>query len=186
MSRVDKEKFPHLLFELWKSFLPEYLTTGFRQTGIYPFSREAIPASKLQTSSFLVERPLEGTEEEPTSAEPGLPGETHVQRSIRRYFGEIFQPSDNEKEREGRTAGRDVLPVRPGEILTSEEFIQRVQQEQQTKKRPRAKKGERGSKRRRTKTSSSSGKNNCTECGRRYEDDTQRERVLGWLRQRRM
>ena len=68
---VMKESFPGLISQLWdQSFLPAHLQGGFRKAGLCPFSRNAIPLSRLSKSLPFASSVANPGPESESSAQP--------------------------------------------------------------------------------------------------------------------
>ena len=128
-AKVDRLIFPTLLRRMWERvLLPEHLIGGFRGTGIHPFNREAISASKLKPSSALV----------PQSEVVSTTSDTPVTTKVLQFFGNLFEEKNNAREilgKRGRT-----LPRHYGEALTQDEVAERIREEQEMKKRKKEEK----------------------------------------------
>ena len=133
---------------MWdRSLKPEHFKAGFRATGLYPFSREAIPASKLSTSLPF----RSGTDTNPNSADNECEGGketigevtvtakltcaecdrnmTPMKLHVVAYLTKHIQAKPKPRSRDNRK----VKPTVYGEVLTSDEIVERLEQEEKEK-----------------------------------------------------
>jgi hypothetical protein len=183
-ARVDKSTFPHLVAELWKKLLPEYLVSGFHEAGIYPLTSEAIPPYKLQPSiPFQQQQQQTGT----TQMLPG-PYQSPLQCKIRSFFAQIFAPKEGHQGEREKSKERRLLPSRSGEVLTADDFVEKLKKKAAEKHKRQAKHqaGQPKAKHRRTGNDhvSSSDCNEedsfCSGCGSSYYIDNEEEKA-GWI-----
>ena len=131
-----------LIKQLWeKSLKPEHFVGGFRATGLFPLSREAISNSKLATSiPFQQSKETEHTE--CTVSLPQLtctdckrcvtPVKLHVVAYITRQIQAKPKPRS--------TDNRRVKPTVYGEVLTSDEVVERLEEKEREKTKKAAEK----------------------------------------------
>ena len=150
---IGKEEFPQLLHKLWeRSFKPQHLQGGFRETGLFPLSYSAIPTWKLAPAL-----PFQGM----TMTYVNVT-ETPIRKEIRKCFIDAIKP---EKEKVPQKRQRVKL-IHNGEALTSDEVLERLEEE---KRQKATKKGQ-------SRTSSRGRKkileneNHCQLCGKEFED----------------
>ena len=137
---VTKEDFPGLIARLWEqSFKPAHLQGGFRKTGLCPFNRDAIPASKLTKSlPFQSQQATETSTSPPTIEITGTctieaVSSTPIRVHLRGYFTKIL-----EKKREKSAKRGDKCKARLqfyGEALSLDEVTERYEQAQAEKRR---------------------------------------------------
>ncbi len=185
-SNVTKDEFPGLIKELWeKSIKPEHLRGGFKSAGLAPFNPGVISPHRLSPSLVSSGAP---SPESPT-ASPEPPGvhmtavgslriagsETPIRVELRAFFVQALKPA----EKKGPRRRRRVELSDYGEVLTSDEVLEQLEQaeaEKQKKKEAAASKKKTGrkSKKASKKSSQSSQESDsyyCTKCHLEYTDD---------------
>ena len=144
-ANVTKDIFPSLLKELWeKSIKPEHLRGGFKSAGLAPFNPDAISQDRLSPS--LVTSSGTPPEMSPQS-QPTTPplrsvtfngvgtlhvGGTPIRVELRAYFVKALQPAD---KRLGERRRRRVELSDHGEVLTSDQVLERLEQAEAEKAR---------------------------------------------------
>ena len=141
------------------SFQPAHLKSGFRGSGLYPLSREAIHPSKLAPSVPFLHAPQPP---QTSHTEPGQGDKlaatttvelscvkcgnamTPVQLHVVAYFSHHLQG----KKSQGQRNKKRVKPRFYGEALTSDDIFRRIEEEEsekieQQKKKKQKQKGER-------------------------------------------
>ena len=148
-TNVTKDVFPSLLKELWdKSIKPEHLRGGFKLAGLAPFNPDVISRDRLSPSLVTGS----GTPPDPPeSSRPTTPpprsvmfrgvgtvhvGETPIRVELRAYFVKVLQPAD----KRGAQRRRRVELNDHGEVLTSDQVLERLEQAEAEKARKVAKK----------------------------------------------
>ena len=117
---VTKECFPSLIKQLWEQSLnEEHLQGGFRAAGLYPFNPQAVKLSQLAPS--LSDTPVETVASRSTSSETPIRVELRVE--LRGYFRELLKPSDQQKPQKRRRVQLQCT----GEVLTSDEVLERLE-----------------------------------------------------------
>ena len=162
-TNVTKEHFPELIKQLYDAtFTAEHLQSAFRAAGLVPFNpqvhseRPSQIAPSLPTSSSTAE---------------GLMPETPLRKELREYFRDALKPTEGAAQRQKR---RMVKVNTVGEVLTSDEVIERLEQadaERAAKKKTK-KKGRTTEKATAQQESESSDPDKvyCGSCGQLYTD----------------
>ena len=151
-SNFGKEEFPRLLYQLWdRSFKAEHLQGGFRETGLFPLNYGAIPSWKLAPAM-----PFQGV-----SSTYQAVVETPLRKELRKCFIEAIKP-DKEKQVKRR---QRVNPIHCGEALTSDEVIERLEEQEANKKK--SKSSTQGTKNKKRKIKD---ENHCQLCGAEFQD----------------
>ena len=132
---------------------------GFRECGLYPLNRSAIPSWKLSPAIPFQQ------ETTPTRDYRVTITETPVRTELRSYFATFIQPKQTEKQKARR---RRIKTNNYGEALTNDEAFERLQEQDRqkstrkkkaTKKQPSAK-----------KTTIPKDEEHCQICGDEFED----------------
>ena len=189
-ANITKERFPELIKDLWsRSLTPEHLISGFRAVGLAPFDPSAVKAGQLAPSlhtctsatgsSGSVQEPFEGTF---TASMTFHTSETPICTELRGYFCEVLKPAPGYQKTQRR---RRVELSCTGEVLTSDEVLERLEKavaDREAKKRVKGKTTKRAqtsqsalSSRRggstHTTQSATEDKVNCESCGQAYTVD---------------
>ena len=148
-SNVDKEVFPTLLAQLWsRSFTKQHLQSGFKATGLFPLDRDAIPESRLAVSSIYQQSTPEDPVSPPHRARTLHPSPTpELHLHLKAHFTVILQEKKPSKSKRRRCELRVY-----GEALTSDEVLQRIEENEAQKAEKR-----RGKRRRRKEEEEVSG-----------------------------
>ena len=149
---IGKEEFPQLLHKLWKtSFKPQHLQGGFRETGLFPLSYSAIPTWKLAPAL-----PFQGMTTTYVN-ETGTP----IRKEIRKCFDAIKPEKEKVPQKRQR-----VKLIHNGEALTSDEVLERLEEEkrQKVEKKGQSRTSSRGRKK------IPEDENHCQLCGKEFED----------------
>ena len=114
-----------------QSFKREHYKGGFRVAGLSPFSRDAIPTSKLAASIPFQEPEVDPSNEftphqEATTCNKCGCQVTTVELTVAAYFSKYLQCQNKPRQRDYRR----VKPVAYGEVLTRDEVVQRLEQEE--------------------------------------------------------
>jgi hypothetical protein len=189
-ANVNKEIFPHLLSELWEtSFTPQHCKGGFRGAGLVPFSPEHVLA-KLSPSS----EPSNSSNDERggrrkvacSSCGHDVATTPIIKTHIVSYFAGILEVR---KDRP-KIGARNHLKVRvEGEAITSDEFLELLQEQRDKKESEKAKKGKRNRATQRRKATTEDteppedthdvDENTCQVCGIHFDDDDHQEAWIG-------
>lgn len=87
-SNIGKEEFPSLLYQLWdRSFKPQHLQGGFKETGLFPFKYSAIPSWKLAPAM-----PFQGI-----SSTYHTVVETPIRKELQKCFIEAIRPKQEKQ-----------------------------------------------------------------------------------------
>ena len=180
-----KEVFPSLIKELWdESVTPQHLQGGFKSAGLAPFDPSAVKASRLSPSLVTAIRispqspaiQLHGVETLRVGAM-----ETPIRVELRAFFVQELRPPDGVQKvrRRCRVELSDL-----GEVLTSDEVVERLElaeaekakkkaEKEKTKaaRKGKGKKGKKGT----TASSEVSGEHidetTCSKCGQVYTEE---------------
>lgn len=170
-ANITKEEFPRLVKELWSaSFTAKQLEGGFKESGLYPVSFDAIPSWK-----YAPALPLQtGPEAKPSGPEKGkegqVTGETPLRTELRKCFVEALRPT---KSGTKTTTRRKIQQIHYGEALTTDETLERLKNEEKEKKTKKARgKGSRNAKKTKKKDKDViEDEKHCQICGALFEED---------------
>ena len=134
---------------LWdRALKTEHFVAGFRASGLYPISKDAIPQRKLAPSiPFEPSRPDTSADPPPTSTGASVlseikctscgneltPVRLHVTAYITKYLQSKQKPAAPKENRR-------IKPTVYGEVLTSEEIVERLEAEEREKEEKKAEK----------------------------------------------
>ena len=130
------QHFPELIKQLWESsFTPEHLQSAFRAAGLVPFNPHVKKAAQLAPS-------LPTIEDAPSLSIPSTctsQRETPLRLELRGYFLAALKVDDKSLVTQKR---RKVKLTFTGEVLTSDEVLERLQEQatERAKKRSRRQK----------------------------------------------
>ena len=144
-ANITKEHFPELIKELWKKLLtPEHLKSGFLTVGLAPFDPSTVKSRQLAPSvhASAISEPVTQTVEGTFTASLTLhTSETPIRRELRVYFCEVLKPAAGCQKTQRR---RRVELSCTGEVLTSDEVLERIEKadaDREARKRGKGKKG---------------------------------------------
>ena len=139
-ANISKQSFPELIAELYElSFTAEHLKGGFRAAGLVPFNphiHRSRPARFAPSLPTINEGDFERTHTTPAT-------ETPLRTELRVYFSKVLKPADQGPRQRRRKINVHCV----GEVLTSDEVLERLEQadaEKASKKKGRKKKSTRG------------------------------------------
>lgn len=125
-ATIGKEEIPKLVAQLWdRSFKPQHLQGGFRETGLFPVNSAAIPSWKLAPAL-----PLQSST--PTRQRPQTVPETPLRTELRKCFLDAIKPTEAAKRPQRR---KQVHTIHQGEALTSDEVLERIREEEEEKRK---------------------------------------------------
>ena len=175
-TNITKERFPSLIQQLWgRSITAEHLQGGFRAVGLVPFSPSAVKPSQLAPSLVAERRSRQAIEGEFTATLTLRHCETPIRAELRGYFREVLKPNDGQQIAKRR---RRVELSCTGEVLTSDEVVERIERadaERAAKKKSGGRKGKNTSKSRGESTKTATQRQDadevcCEKCGQVYTD----------------
>ena len=156
-TAVTKQEFPSLISKLWdRSFCPDHLVSGFRKTGIYPLSREAISSSKLMkalpfsgdsSSSDCSDLEQSSHTEQARSSDHTVTVKLHgtctvdssitpIRLELKGYFSNLLQ----KKQAHKAVDKQKVKPKFYGEAVTLDKVYDRLVDEEEAKKKEKEEK----------------------------------------------
>ena len=140
-SNITKERFPALIKQLWeRAITPEHLRAGFRAAGLMPFNPKAVKPAQLAPYHATAIPSVLPTGE--FTAMLTINGETPLRAELRGYFREVLKPSEQNKTQRRRRIELSCT----GEVLTSDEVLERIEQEDVEKAAKKAEKRTKSSK----------------------------------------
>lgn len=136
-ENITKNTFPGLLKELWDiSVMPEHLRGGFKALGLAPFNSSAVNVTRL--SPALVTDSQDSPAEFHGSGILTLaPAQTPIRVELRAFFVDVLRPAAGNKKVRRR---RRVELSDFGEVLTSDEVLERLEQTEAEKRKKKAEK----------------------------------------------
>ena len=184
-ANVTKEIFPHLISQLWeRSFTSAHLKAAFKAAGLAPLNPKAIKPGQLSPALVQPSPSHTPRAENPDITFQGTASlaatQTPIRVELRVYFVRALKPSDEGKTTRRR---RRVELSDFGEVLTSDEVLQRLQEaeEQKARKAEEQKARKAAAKKARAKKSSTKQKTStstcsddtatCGKCGQIYTED---------------
>ena len=165
-ANITKERFPGLIKELWRrSLTPDHLISGFQAVGLVPFDPSAIKPPQLAPSLHTSATGSSGSDKQHfegtfTASMTLHTSETPIRTELRGYFCEVLKPAPGCQKTQRR---RRVELSCTGEILTSDEVIERIERavvDREAKKRGKGK----GTKRVQTSKSTMSSRRGASTC----------------------
>ena len=139
---ITKERFPGLVKQLWmRSITQEHLRAAFRAVGLVPFNPLAVKPEHVAPSLDSVDSEATPLQGEFTATLTLHCKETPIRAELRGYFRDVLRPAHEGNKSQRR---RRVEMSCVGEVLTSDEVVQRIEranEERAAKKRSKKKKG---------------------------------------------
>lgn len=146
-QKATKETFPSLVSQLWESVKPEHCKGGFRGAGLFPLSRQHI-LTKLPPSATLAEAEQASSESGQSrqqakhvtcdSCGHEMPATPLIKTRLTSYFTGVLQ-IQKERPEKGK---RNNMKIRlEGETVTSDEFLQILEEQQKEKEEKKKGKG---------------------------------------------
>ena len=180
-TNITKEVFPSLIKQLWeRGITAEHLQGGFRAAGLVPFNPKAVKPSQLAPSLVAEGLSAEQTTEGEFTATLTLTHcETPIRSELRGYFRAVLKPAEGQQKSKRH---RRVELSCTGEVLTSDEVVERIERadaERAAKKKSGGKKGKsaqasksrkRGELATKTDTQRQDDEVCCENCGQVYTD----------------
>ena len=124
VSYVTKEHFPALIKQLWeKAIKPGHLQAGFRAAGLMTFNPQAVKPAQL-VPSYAAASPSVVSTGEVTAVLTINKGETPIRAELRGYFREVLRPASGRSKPQRR---RRIELCCAGEVLTSDEVVERME-----------------------------------------------------------
>ena len=122
-TNITKERFPALIKQLWEtSIKPEHLEAGFRAAGLVPFNPKAVKPTQLAPSVAVTQTSVAATGKIRAVLTIHA-GETPIRTELRCYFREVLKPSSEQQS----TRRRRIELSCAGEVLTSDEVVERIE-----------------------------------------------------------
>ena len=177
-ANIGKEDIPKLVSELWDtSFKPQHLQGGFRETGLFPVDKKAIPSWKVAPSLPL--QPHDESRPVPQLAE------TPLRSELRKCFIDAIRPTEVKRKPRRERVG----VMHYGEAITSDEAVERLKEAEEKKrlaeeKKRLAKKGKKQASRAKVIAKKGAAaaiiedEDHCQECGEEFEEGEE-EMCLG-------
>ena len=129
---MSKEIFPGLLRQLWVELLtPAHCQSGFRASGIFPLSRDAVLSKLTQSEVFRcteTQSPQRRLEHISCDACGHMRAIPYIRTHLKGYFRGVLEI----KTQPARVRSHTRVRIE-GEVITSNEFIQLLQREKQGK-----------------------------------------------------
>ena len=124
VSYVTKEHFPALIKQLWeKAIKPGHLQAGFRAAGLMPFNPQAVKPAQL-VPSYAAASPSVMSTGEVTAVLTINNGDTPIHAMLRGYFREELRPASGRSKPQ---RCRRIELCCAGEVLTSDEVVERME-----------------------------------------------------------
>ena len=171
---VTKERFPGLIKQLWeRSITSEHLKAGFGAAGLVPLDASVIQPSQLSPSSTTVCDSPEPVDREFANALTTVKvNETPLRTELREYFRKALMPS----EKPPRQQRRRVELSCAGEVLTSDEVTERIQNADREREKAKKTKKKRKDEDKQPKPTSEAETDQddvvaCESCGQAYSED---------------
>lgn len=132
MESVDKAVFPRLLARLWQQLQPQNAIGGFRGSGLYPANRKAVMHRVTQTLD---------TSKPTSSSIAATSDELNIQSTprklLRKAIIEVIAPTpsaDTIATQDQKKRNRKRVQSKVGEVLTEEDVLERMREEEETRK----------------------------------------------------
>ena len=135
-QNVSKEVFPSLLYQLWEqSFTSTQCQSGFRASGIFPLSREVV-LTKLGPSQVFAPRQSSREEVRTVTCDNcghGISASPIIRTNLRAYFTGVLAIEKQPLRTRSNTR------IRIGEVITTDEFLQYLEKEKESRDQRRKK-----------------------------------------------
>ena len=127
-QNVSKGVFPSLLCRLWQeSLTPEQCKSGFRASGIFPLSRDAV-AMKLGPSQVFAPSHKESQQDiQSSSCGHSISASPYIRQNLRGYFSGILEVKKQPSHARSNTRIRI-----EGEVITSDQYLENRAQRKKT------------------------------------------------------
>lgn len=169
---VTKECFPRLIKQLWEqSITVEHLQGGFSASGIVPFNPQAIKPSRLAPSLKTPAQQVRG-EVSVVGTLATSTAETPIRVELRGYFQQLLKAAEKDKPQRRQRIQLQCT----GELLTSDEVLERLEKAEAEKaekaaKKVAAKRGKKGKSTGKASSTSDEPETYCHGCNQLYSDN---------------